>query len=146
MTDQKMDNLLNLALSVTPQEREKSRSLSVGYSPGEDRWQVVVKYSGSAEGLGGENIQVSPLLGGYAVVSILEKDIGEYARRPQIAFMEMPKELYFQDYAAREASCIPPVQTGPPGLTGKGVLIGIVDSGDDGGLLPGRTGWPVDIW
>lgn len=81
----------------------------------------------------GENIQAAPLLGGYAVVSIPEEALAQYARRPQVAFMEMPKELYFQDYAAREASCIPPVQRGPEGLTGKGVLIGIVDSGDGGG-------------
>lgn len=132
MRDQKMDNLLNLALSVTPQEREKSRNLNAGYTSMENRWQVVVKYSGPQEGLMGENIEVSPLLGGYAVVTMPEEELAAYARRPQIAFMEMPKELYFQDYRAREASCIPPVQTGDLGLTGKGVLVGIVDSGDGG--------------
>ena len=31
MPDQKLDNLLNLALDATEEEREKSRNLNVGY-------------------------------------------------------------------------------------------------------------------
>ena len=30
MPDQKLDNLLNLAMDATPQEREKSENLTVG--------------------------------------------------------------------------------------------------------------------
>ncbi len=33
MQDQKLENLLNLALSATPEEREKSGNLNVGYNP-----------------------------------------------------------------------------------------------------------------
>ena len=31
MADQKVDNLLNLAMDATPQERRKSENLNVGY-------------------------------------------------------------------------------------------------------------------
>ena len=43
MENQKRENLLNLALDATPEEREKSGSLEVGYNPNErtDRKSVV---------------------------------------------------------------------------------------------------------
>ena len=33
MPDQKIDNLLNLAMDATPQERRKSGNLNIGYDP-----------------------------------------------------------------------------------------------------------------
>ena len=131
MPDQKLDNLLNLAMDATPQEREKSENLTVGYDSSTKVWDVIVKYSGPESGLGGDRIQVIPLLGGYAVVTLPESEIDAYSKREQIEFIEMPKRLYFETYQAREASCILPVQTGIDGLTGKGILVGIVDSGVD---------------
>ena len=38
MDDQKMENLLNLALAATPEEREKSQILNVGYSEEIQLW------------------------------------------------------------------------------------------------------------
>ena len=72
MPDQKLDNLLNLAMDATPQERAKSENLNVGYDSTTRLWDVIVKYSGPESGLGGERIQVVPLLGGYAVVTLPE--------------------------------------------------------------------------
>ena len=131
MPDQKIDNLLNLAMDATPQERAKSENLNVGYDSSEKLWDVIVKYSGPESGLGGEGIQVVPLLGGYAVVTLPESEIDAYSDREQIEFIEKPKRLYFETFQAREASCILPVQAGSNGLTGKGILVGVVDSGVD---------------
>ena len=108
MPDQKIDNLLNLAMDATPQERRKSGNLNVG-----------------------NGIQVVPLLGGYAVVTLPESEIDEYSHRVQVEFMEKPKRLYFELFQAKGASCIRTVQTGRNGLTGKGILTGVVDSGVD---------------
>ena len=131
MPDQKIDNLLNLAMDATSEERAKSENLNVGYDSSERLWDVIVKYSGPESRLGGEGIQVVPLLGGYAVVTLPESEIKAYSAREQIEFMEKPKRLYFETFQAREASCILPVQTGSNGLTGKGILVGVVDSGVD---------------
>ena len=131
MPDQKIDNILNLAMDATPEERAKSENLNVGYDSSERLWDVIVKYSGPESGLGGEGIQVVPLLGGYAVVTLPESEIKAYSAREQIEFIEKPKRLYFETFQAREASCILPVQTGSNGLTGKGILVGVVDSGVD---------------
>ena len=156
MPDQKLDNLLNLALDATEEEREKSRNLNVGYEKQTRKWEIIVKYSemgianeevsdGMKYGaendrdsveilLGGPEISVVPLLGGYAIVTLPESMLEEYSRRPQIEFIEKPTRLYFEDLFSKEASCITQVQRDEPGnlqLTGRGVLIGIVDSGVD---------------
>lgn len=136
MNDQKLDNLLNLALDATPREREKSRSLAMGYDPDARLWDILVKYSGDTSGLEGPGVFVVPLFGDYAVVTLPETEIADYARRPQVEFMELPKRLYFADFQARQASCITSVQGGAAGddrgnLTGRGILVGIVDSGVD---------------
>ena len=138
MPDQKIDNLLNLALDSTKREREKSWNLDVGYNEELQLWDVIVKYSGSSEGLRGEGITVVPLLGGFAAVTLPQSLLHSYAARTEVEFMEMPKRLYFELYEETTVSCIRSVQgTGPitgigeTGLSGKGVLVGVVDSGVD---------------
>ena len=138
MPDQKLDNLLNLALDATEEEREKSRNLNVGYEKQTRKWEIIVKYSEMGDFvkvlLGGPEISVVPLLGRYAIVTLPESMLDEYSRRPQIEFIEKPTRLYFEDLFSKEASCITQVQRNEPGnlrLTGRGVLIGIVDSGVD---------------
>ena len=61
MPDQKIDNLLNLAMDATPQERRKSGNLNIGYDPATRLWDVIIKYSGPESGLAGNGIQVVPL-------------------------------------------------------------------------------------
>ena len=98
MPDQKLENLLNLAMNALPKERAKSENLNVGYDPTTRLWDVIVKYSGPESGLGGERIQVVPLLGGYAVVTLPEVEIAAYSVREQIEFIEKPKRLYFETF------------------------------------------------
>lgn len=86
MADQKLDNLLNLALDSTEEERKKSGNLNIGYEERSGNWDIIVKYSGDAEALSGERIRTVPLLGGYAVVNLPEEEIQEFASRPQIEF------------------------------------------------------------
>lgn len=131
MPEQKIDNLLNLAMDATPREREKSRNLNVGYQKETRLWEVIVKYSGQEEGLSGEGISVVPLLGGYAVVTIPEREIDAFSRRIQVEFVEKPKRLYFATAQGKRASCITSVQIGREGLSGEGILVGAADSGID---------------
>ena len=44
MPDQKLENLLNLALDVPEEEREKSMDLDVGYNREANTWDLIVKY------------------------------------------------------------------------------------------------------
>ena len=46
MKDQKLENLLNLSLSATEEERQKSGVLNIGYEAENRTWDLIVKYSG----------------------------------------------------------------------------------------------------
>lgn len=46
MEDQKAENLLNLALSVPEEMRERTEELNVGFNRKERTWEIIVKYHG----------------------------------------------------------------------------------------------------
>lgn len=49
VNNQKLENLLNLALDADENERERSEILDVGYDPIEKEWELIVKYSGDID-------------------------------------------------------------------------------------------------
>ena len=51
MNSQKTENLLNLALDSTEEERKKSLNLQVGYDPGERTWELIIRYDQSGDTL-----------------------------------------------------------------------------------------------
>lgn len=129
MADQKLENMLELSLTANENQREKSENLNVGYDSQTKRWELIIKYSGELQLP--ESVSVLPLYGGYAIISILETEIESLSQNPQIEYIEKPKNLVLSLYEARAASCITPVQNPPLSLTGKGIIVGIVDSGID---------------
>ena len=131
MSDPKIENLLELSLDVSEDTREKSENLSAGYDPEEKLWQVIIRYSGELLQLAGNYERVTPLLGGYAVLEVTEKQLRALAEEPQVEYIEKPKALSFAVYEGKLVSCIPPVQREPLSLTGQGILVGIIDSGID---------------
>ena len=46
MNDQKLENLLNLALDATSEELERSERLSEGYDRADNTWDLIIKYNG----------------------------------------------------------------------------------------------------
>ena len=78
-----------------------------------------------------EGIRVERLLGGYGIITVPETLIPLVAAMPEIEYVEKPNRLFFAADRGRAASCTASVQTGPDGLTGKGVLVGVIDSGID---------------
>ncbi len=129
MADQKLENMLELSLAANENQREQSENLNVGYDSQTKRWELIIKYSGELQLP--ESVSVLPLYGGYAIISILETEIESLSQNPQIEYIEKPKNLVLSLYEARAASCITPVQNPPLSLTGKGIIVGIVDSGID---------------
>ncbi len=131
MTTQKAENLLNLALDATEEERRKSLELDIGYNPVEKEWDLIVKYSGSLDQVRSISSAVTEMLNEYAIVTIRESRISELAGLPEIEFVEKPKRLFFQVTNGKRVSCIDTVQQSTFSLRGSGVLIGIIDSGID---------------
>ena len=131
MNDQKIDNLLNLALEATQREREDSLVLDVGYVPEEQVWDLIVRYTGDIRALEEESISITPLTGGYAIVTLPESRIQELSGRPEIEYIEKPKRLFFAVNQGKAASCVSAVQTEKTALFGKGILVAVIDSGID---------------
>lgn len=135
MQDQKLENLLNLALESTPEELEKSEELRVGYNPVERTWTLIVKHSESIELLQDWGIEIYELLNNYAILTVPESLIEQLSDLPQIEYIEKPKRLFFAVNQAKAASCINYVQVEDspyaPYLTGKGVIVAVIDSGID---------------
>ena len=135
MTDQKLENMLNLALDATEAERDKSLQLNVGYEPLKRQWEVIVKYSGNLREVLGDEIPIVELLNGFAILTVPQSLIEGLTDYPQIEFIEKPKRLFFAVNQGKSASCMTSVQSqfsplGMP-LTGKGILVACVDSGID---------------
>ena len=129
MTGQKVENLLNLALDATEEEREKSLQLDVGYNPIERSWELIIKYSGNLDAVREIAEQTTELMNEYAVIRVLESRINELAALPQVEYIEKPKRLFFQTANGRRVSCIDAVQDTRFSLFGQGVLVAVIDSG-----------------
>jgi len=127
--NQKLENLLNLALDATPEERSKSDSLEVGYSPETKMWEIIVKYSGSLDEIRNLGVKVEEMRNEYAILTVPELLISQVTAYPQIEYVEKPKSLFFSVIQAKSASCIDQIQQVSPNLTGKDTLVGVLDSG-----------------
>ena len=88
MENQKLENLLNLALNATPEELEKSENLSVGYETEQGKWEVIVKYSGEPEIFENPEIQTVRLLGGFAILTLSQNQIERLANDAGVEFIE----------------------------------------------------------
>lgn len=139
MNSQKADNQLNLALDATEEERRKSLELDVGYDPIEREWDLIIKYSGNLDAVRLVAESVTEMANEYAVIVIRESRIPELVTIPEVEYIEKPKRLFFQVSNGKRVSCVNPVRQAPFSLRGKGVLIGIVDSGIDYNLWDFRN-------
>ena len=143
--DEKLDSEFRFALDLPEQEREQSSTLNTGYDESTATWRVIVRYYGDLYEVERQlpGVQVIPLYHQYGIVRVPEEQLEALAALPQIQYMEKPKEVYFSLDAGRGASCINSVQGNlredqeyeaegfPAGLTGKGVIVGVADSGID---------------
>ncbi|MGN1378085.1 MAG: peptidase S8, partial [Dorea sp.] len=84
MTSQKLENLLNLALDATEEERERSLNLDVGYHPIERKWDLIVKYSGNLDQVRALADQVTELQNEYAILTIRESLIERLVTVPEV--------------------------------------------------------------
>ena len=134
MADQKLENLLNISLQATKEEREKSEELGIGYDPEQNTWELIVRYTSSLDGLRIRypQIRIRELLNQYAVLIVPETLVDAVSQETVIEYVEKPKQLYFELQAGKAASCINAVQQGmnnPFGLFGKGTIVAVIDTG-----------------
>ena len=92
-----------------------------------------MKYSGDINRLSRENkeIKVEELSNEYAILNVPESVMDQVAKAVEVEYVEKPKRMYFAVREGKRASCIPPLQDARYNLTGKGVIVAILDSGID---------------
>lgn len=127
--DQKLENILNLALETPEEEREQTESLNVGYSAETRSWELIIKYHGSLDRLREQNIVVEELIAGYAILTVPEALVDMVSDTPEIEYVEKPKRFYYGQTFPAGTSCFPPVTMRTPFLNGRGVLLAVLDSG-----------------
>ena len=132
-TNQKIETLFRAALDATPEERAKSADLSIGFDQTEDTWEVIVKHTGNLTSLKDSypSIVITELLNNYGILRLPESLIDTIVSEEIITYMEKPKQLFFEVTEGKRASCITTLQTRTPELTGRGTLVGVIDSGID---------------
>lgn len=131
MNSQKQENLLSLAMESTEEERIKSQILDVGIDNQEKRWEVIVKYHGNLEKIANDEIQVEILIAGYAIVTLPAFLLEALTELEEVEYIEKPKSLIYGVYEAKAESCILPISVPTGELSGKGVLLAVIDSGID---------------
>ena len=68
--DQKIENLLNLALEASDAEREKSLNLNQGYDRETKTWELIVRYHGDIWKFQNQVRAIITLSCGYAIVTV----------------------------------------------------------------------------
>lgn len=103
--------------------------------PGEitGTWEVIVKYNGDIGRLEPElGVEVEILGKGFAIITLDFDQIPMLYDFKEVEYIELPVTLTLMLEQSLRAACVPAVQDSESfGLSGEGVLIGVIDSGID---------------
>lgn len=127
-----IDNKLDLGLDLNIDLPENS-NINAGRSDNSNNWEVIVRYNGRLDKIAEElDVVVEILSNSYAIITLSADKIRSLAGYSEIEYIERPRRLGLMLNNSLRNSCITNVQNGLYGqLNGKGVAIGIIDSGID---------------
>lgn len=129
---QKLANDLNLALDMGYERVAADSGLYTGYDSGSNTWELIVKYTDDIQSVAKRyGASAVVLLGGYAIVTLPQEHINEFADCAEVVYIEKPHRLFFSDRQALERSCVYYAWSEPYSLSGEGVLAAVIDSGID---------------
>lgn len=136
MDDEKLQNELLLALSLSKQQLENS-SLDSGYDAEENQWKLIMLYRDNIEELYSiPGIQIILLHSNFAIVHISTDQIPALIAYPQVLYLEQAKPVFINVINGISQSCLPVDSAGlvmgrTVTLTGENTAVAIVDSGVD---------------
>lgn len=129
--NQKLEDLLQLALQTPEETRERTGEINVGFDGSTRTWELIVKYHGSLDVLEALNVQIEYLIAGYAVLTVPEGLVERMAELEEIEYVEKPKRFFYEVTDPVADSCIQQISRQDFSLTGRGVLVAVLDSGID---------------
>lgn len=127
--NQKLEDLLQLALQTSEETRERTEELNVGFNVVSRTWELIVKYHGSLDVLEALNVQIEYLIAGYAILTVPDGLVERVAELEEIEYVEKPKRFFYEVTDPVTDSCIRQLSGQDLSLTGRGVLVGVLDSG-----------------
>ena len=127
--NQKMEDILNLALETPEEVRRQTETLNIGFDTKTRTWELIVKYHGSLEILESLGVVVEYLIAGYAILTVPEQLVNRIVELEQIEYVEKPKRFFYNQVGPTDDRCFPPVTMRAPFLSGEGVLLAVLDSG-----------------
>ena len=83
MDNQKLETQLQMALSLPESVRQETMDLNVGYDDADERWTLLIRYVGDILAAESDTVQITVLLGGYAVVVLPQEEIEAFSALPQ---------------------------------------------------------------
>lgn len=129
--NQKLEDMLQLALQTPEETRIRTEELNVGFHTGTRTWELIVKYHGSLDALKALGIEVEYLIAGYAILTVPEQLVDSMVELEEIEYVEKPKRYFYELEMPADNSCIPQVTLRDPNLSGASVLVAVLDSGID---------------
>lgn len=131
--DIESDGLLNLLINVPQNVLSKLADISQNEQFLTGKVELTVIYNA----LPGEISSQVTAIGGtfedlgynFGIIILNVEDIERISEIRGIQYLELPRTAYTSDLNSNRASCIPPLWGN--GLTGKGTLVGFIDSGID---------------
>lgn len=127
--NQKLENLLNLALETPEEVRRQTDTLNVGFQLQTKSWELIVKYHGSLDILENLNVRIEYLIAGYAILTVPEEFVDLVAELEEIEYVEKPKRYFYSITGPADSGCFPQLTMRQPYLHGSGTLIAVLDSG-----------------
>ena len=128
----KTDAALEILSIIAQEDKEdlENNLLQLGFDK-EGNWQVLVKYNGDIEAVARSEGGFAQIISNqFAVLTLRPDRIRNLLKYTQVEYIETPKKLVYSVETSMQASCITSVQNNLPyKLKGKGVLLGIIDSG-----------------
>lgn len=73
--NEKIENILNVALEANIQELDKCRELSAGFNPIDNSWDLIIRFTGTPDFLEKYNgIQYEILSNNFAILSVQKRN------------------------------------------------------------------------
>lgn len=111
----------------------RNTEFEAGYIENSRAWEVIIKYHGNIQQIADElEIELEILSQNYAILTLPTRKIPQLFKYTQIEHIETPKILSLNVKDELGYSCITSAKSrSDSNLTGKGTIIGIIDSGID---------------
>ena len=105
--NQKLENLLQLALQTSERVREQTEDLNVGFNSIARTWELIVKYHGSLDVLEALGVKIEYLIAGYAILTVPEQLVENIVELEQIEYVDRPNGIFMRRKCLRTVPAFP---------------------------------------